>query len=250
MKKISRLFLAFSIFLIQYTFGQHSATNDSLVYVVDGFIISSKLLKKNVLDLIDKEDIESIEIDKSGTPMVKIRTKKPEKYREFFLEFVEEENKKDSVVYVEKINPEFYLNRGVEKFDEGNYAAALADYDSAVFLDLKDANVFTNRGLAKEKLNNLEGAKRDYEQAITKDSKYAKAYSCLATLHFKQNQFKEAIKFYTTVIVLEPENGFAYYNRGLAQQKLKMLNECCSDLKKASDLGVAIAEKARKAYCK
>lgn len=250
MGKVSVLFLTFSMLLGQCIFGQSSNIPDNVLYVVDGFILSPKLLKKNVLDLIDKQDIESIEIDKGEAPMIKIRTKNPEKYKEFFLEFVEDENKKDSVVYEKQINPEFYLNRGVENFDAGNYSAALADYDSAIMLNLKDANVLTNRGLAKEKLRNWEGAKDDYEQAIAKDAQYGRAYSCLATWHFKQSQFKEAIQLYTKVVGLEPENGFAYYNRGLAHQKLKMLNESCADLKKASNLGVAIAEKARHTYCK
>ena len=246
------------------SFGQSKVPTDSVLYVVDGYLISIKALKTSVLDLIDKNDIEAItvykgqdslkifgnEVAKGKSGVIVIQTKNPVKYREILIANVEHESELDSIVYVQEINPLFYVNRGVERANRGNYKGAIADYDSAIMLKANNANVFINRGLVKEKIKDFEGARKDYEQAIIAEPKNSKGYSCMATCYFKQNLFKEAIGFYTKSIAIEPEDGLTYYNRGIAYYRLKMLTECCADLKKASNLGIDIAEKARNTYCK
>ncbi|MCU0391079.1 MAG: tetratricopeptide repeat protein [Thermoflexibacter sp.] len=264
---IKLIFLLLGIFISQLTFGQKNATpnaKDSILYVVDGYLIFTKSLKNNILDLITPDDIESITIYKDqdslkifGDKMsegksqaIVITTKNPLKYKKILRDNAQEDIELDSVVYEQETSPFFYLNRGVEKDNKGNYKGAIADYDSAIILNLKNANVFINRGLAKEKLRDFMGARRDYEKAIQIEPENSKAYNCMATFYFKQNQFKEAVAFYTKAIAIEPEDGIAYYNRGIAYYNLKMLNECCKDLKKASELEIEIALRARNTYCK
>ena len=55
-------------------------------------------------------------------------------------------------------------NRGNEESEQGDYKAALADYDKAVELNPEDADAF-NRGAAKDALDDHKGAIADHNKA-------------------------------------------------------------------------------------
>jgi len=46
----------------------------------------------------------------------------------------------------------------------------------------------------------------------------------------------------TKAIDLDPKNGQAYYNRGIARQMLREEEEACNDWKKALELGITPAK--------
>ena len=50
-------------------------------------------------------------------------------------------------------------------------------------------------------------------------------------------------------IANDPKNGPAYYNRGIARQMLREEADCCSDWKKALELGVTGAKSFINASC-
>ena len=50
-----------------------------------------------------------------------------------------------------------------------------------------------------------------------------------------------AISDLTKSIEIIPNNGWAYYIRGLSKQKIEDLNSACTDWKKAAELGETIA---------
>ena len=74
------------------------------------------------------------------------------------------ENTKNSIEH--PTSAEAYVNRGNELYNQGDYQAAISDYDEAIRLDPNDAIAYYNRGLAKSELGDLEAAISDYDEAI------------------------------------------------------------------------------------
>ena len=71
---------------------------------------------------------------------------------------------------------EAYVNRGDKFYDQGNYQAAISDYDEAIRLNSEyHAQAYNNRGFAKSKLGHLEGPISDYDTAIRINPEYALA---------------------------------------------------------------------------
>ena len=100
-------------------------------------------------------------------------------------------------------NGDFYYNRGVRKYDRGDYYGAIADYTKAIEINSRDADAFFNRGLAKEDLKDYYGAIADYTKAIEINSRDADAY----------------------------------INRSVVKEKMGDLYGACFDAKKAVNLG-------------
>ncbi len=83
-------------------------------------------------------------------------------------------------------NPTFeeaYVNTGNEFYDQGNYQAALSDYDEAIRLDPEYVRAYISRGNAKSKLGDLEAAISDYDEAIQLNPEYTTARTNREIVH-------------------------------------------------------------------
>ena len=58
------------------------------------------------------------------------------------------------------------FNSGVDKYEQGDYQGAIADYTKAIEINPEDANAYLNRGIDREIVNDLEGACRDWRKAV------------------------------------------------------------------------------------
>ena len=104
-------------------------------------------------------------------------------------------------------------NSGVDKYEQGDYQGAIADYDKAIENNPQDEIVYLNRGVAKYNL-------KDYKGAITDLDKY---------------------------IEINPHHANPYYISGLARELANDLEGACDDWRKAADLGeVRSAERVKK----
>ena len=99
-------------------------------------------------------------------------------------------------------NDYFYFNRGIKKYDQGDYYGAIADYTKVIEINSRHDDAFFNRGIAKEELKDYYGAIADYTKAIE----------------------------------ISPKAD-AYLNRSLLKEKIGDLYGACFDAKKAIDLG-------------
>ena len=110
---------------------------------------------------------------------------------------------------------EEYFNRGIAKYNLGDYRGAIANYNKVIELNPNDAATYNNRGNAKHKLGDYRGAIADYNK----------------------------------VLKLNPNNADAYNNKGFAKHKLGDKNGACLDWSKAGELGYYEAYDTIKKVC-
>jgi tetratricopeptide (TPR) repeat protein len=145
---------------------------------------------------------------------------------------------------------EHWSKRGLIYFKEQRYHEALADFNQAAFIEPKNANVFYNRALVLEKLENYEAAASDFEKALSIDDKNVLVLSGFAILHLRQKKYTLAIDCLTKAIEIEPDYAAYYYNRAIAYQGLKNVDQACRDFSKAGELGMQIGVDAASKICK
>jgi tetratricopeptide (TPR) repeat protein len=109
-----------------------------------------------------------------------------------------------------------YLERGIAKSNQNDFAGAISDYTKAIELNPKLKNVYFIRALSKEKLEDFRGALSDYSKDIE----------------------------------LTPKNPGSYFNRGIVKYfKLQDKNGGCLDWSKSGEQGYGDAYVSIQRYC-
>ena len=62
-----------------------------------------------------------------------------------------------------------YSNRGLARYESGDYEGAIADFNKAIELNPEFALTYNKRGIVKCELEDYEGAISDFNQAIELD---------------------------------------------------------------------------------
>lgn len=142
-----------------------------------------------------------------------------------------------------------WLNRGVARYEAGDYRGALSDYDSALARGAQEVELYMNRGMACEKLQLYLQAFADFTKALELDAGWYKPWLLRANLHFRQKQYRQAVDDYTNALAWQPENPHVLYNRGLALHYLGQNKKACQDLSAALALGMKQAAGPLQAWC-
>ncbi len=131
-----------------------------------------------------------------------------------------------------------YYKKGREKFDFGQYEAAIVDYNTAIRLKPGDVLIYYDRAEAKYHLGQYEAAIVDYDTFIRlkpDDTLNALAYWMRGIAKHGLGQYEAAIVDYDTFIRLkpdyasEPEYASAYRLRGLAKHGLGQYEDAIAD---------------------
>ncbi len=149
-------------------------------------------------------------------------------------------------------HPEFdepYAQRGLAKYNVGDFSGALNDYNKAIEINNKDPENFLNRGIVKEKCRDFGGAYNDYNIAIQLNPQYAKAYLNRGNILTKERHFTRAITDYDMAIAIDSTSAMTFYNRGVARYSAKDRDGACNDVKWALNLGMPTAAKAVNKMC-
>ena len=130
-------------------------------------------------------------------------------------------------------------NAGLVDYEQGQLAAAIAEYDEAIILDPQLAAAYINRGLAYFDLGQHERAIRDYDEAIRLNplnDLLALAYIDRGLAYADLEQQERAIQDDDEAIRLNPPNdllALAYINRGLAYADLGQQERAIQDYDEA-----------------
>ena len=134
---------------------------------------------------------------------------------------------------------EVYGSMGDILYRLNRYEEALDTLERARLLgpSQRDASALYHLiGLVSQELGRPEAIAERYRQALRVDSTDLSTHEHLAGLLHGQGQYEEALKAYTAIIDLAPENVSAYVNMGELLYRLKRYDEATKTLKQALSL--------------
>jgi len=144
---------------------------------------------------------------------------------------------------------ELYLNKGKDEMAKKDYNLALYYFNLAIQKDSIYIEAYNERGLAKFNIGDYNGAMKDYKFVIKKDPENAFAYFGMASV--KNNYLDDkygAISDYTKAIdiYLKKGNsdraGLTYFLRASVKKDLGDKKGFMSDMKKSAELGNQFAK--------
>ena len=148
------------------------------------------------------------------------------------------------------------LLKGDKKLEKMDTTAALDIYYKALFMDstvadsyAKISDIYVAQENYIEALDLLDDGIR-VTMAVPKDPEsISHLFSVRSFLYFNMNKFGASLTDLDQAILLNKSNPNYYYMRALIRRMNGDERGCCSDLRKAVDLGMENAKVYRKAYC-
>jgi tetratricopeptide (TPR) repeat protein len=123
------------------------------------------------------------------------------------------------------LKPDDFLVSGYDKYLQGNWQAAIADYDRAIGLQPRSTTGYLYRGLATVELGQYRKAISDYDRALQLDNKLAEAHvyrgvATIAQANLDRSNSGDtrplAIADFNLAITLNSNYATAFYHRGRA----------------------------------
>ena len=142
----------------------------------------------------------------------------------------------DAAIKLDPQLAEAYNNRGIIKYELGQFAAAVEDYTKALKLKSNFVDAYNNRGNAYAALSQFQKAKQDLQAALKLNNKSADGHNNLGNVYYSMKNYDAAIEEYTLAIQLNQNFVEAYYNRAVAHYVQGNLIQSLSDIKKAREL--------------
>ena len=144
----------------------------------------------------------------------------------------------------------FYYNRGIDKYDNGDYYGAISDYNKAIEINPRYAKAYVNRGIAKRKSGDNYGAISDYNKAIEINPSDADSYFNLGTIKaIELKDYYGSISDFNKAIEINSTDKSAWKNRGSAKKAIGDMKGACADWRKAVSLGHDNADELVRDYC-
>lgn len=84
----------------------------------------------------------------------------------------------------------------------------------------RDAEYYYNRGVNRADSGKFDKAEKDFENAMDIDKSYIDPYISRAEMYLQNEEYQNAKYDLNEAILLDPENWYAYYLRGVANMKL------------------------------
>ncbi len=131
---------------------------------------------------------------------------------------------------------ETYRKSGDSKLSDGDFTAALDEYDKALQVNPKNAMAYYGRGRVRLATANYTEAKVDLNRALTIDANLSSARLALIGILMYTRDFATGIVEATKVIQNDPQSALAYYERGICNGEVGKRNEAVSDLSQAKIL--------------
>jgi tetratricopeptide (TPR) repeat protein len=187
----------------------------------------------------------------------------------------------DSITWYDPFNAENYFQKGVFNSMMMNYNEALTAFNRATELKPQFPEAYFNRAYNRfqliehrfsleqsqpqititqnalpqstddnrQNIPDFSDVIADYNMVIQLEPQNSFAYFNRGNIKNRMRDFEGAISDYSMAISLEPEFAEAFYNRALTLIYLNQNKEACYDLSKAGELGITEAYNVIKRYC-
>jgi tetratricopeptide (TPR) repeat protein len=137
---------------------------------------------------------------------------------------------------------ESHLNLGLARYEKGELAEAIVEYNAAIEINPRFTKAYNARGLARERIGDQDRAIEDYTQAIKIDPNYAVAYSNRGLARAGKGDHDGAVADFNKAIEVNPRSAYAYYVRGHARKVYyDHLDEAITDFSKAIEISPSYA---------
>lgn len=136
--------------------------------------------------------------------------------------------------------PQEYYDRGVSKFNKGEYESGVSDFQKAIELDVNyvlKAQAYVNIAWYYNQLGDRKQAIEICDKALSIDAMNIAAYTCKANANLALGNRQEALKDFNQVLILDPKNIHAYAARGTIYQALGNYKQAIKNL----DTAISIA---------
>ena len=144
----------------------------------------------------------------------------------------------DMAIKLDSQLAEAYNNRGIIKYELGQFEAAIEDYTQAIKIKSNYVDALNNRGNAYAAIEQFQNAEKDLQAALKLNSKFAAGHNNLGSVYLSKKNFNAAIEEYTQALELNPNFAEAYYNRAVAHYAQGNLLQALNDVKQALNLNL------------
>jgi protein O-mannosyl-transferase len=133
-------------------------------------------------------------------------------------------------------NSRAHYNLARIRFDAGEVAAAIHEYETAVALRPVFPSAHSNLANALVQTGDLPRARREVETALRQNPDLAEAHGVLGNIELLAGRIPEALAEHTTAVRLQPDNPDLRNNLGTALSRAGRLNEAVREYEAALQL--------------
>ncbi|MBR1645310.1 MAG: tetratricopeptide repeat protein [Selenomonadaceae bacterium] len=123
----------------------------------------------------------------------------------------------DKAIQLDSQLAEAYNNRGIVRYELGQFTEAIEDYSAAIRLKSNYADALNNRGNAYLTLEQFQNAETDLKAAVKLNENSATIHNNLGSVYMSQKKFDAALNEYTRALQLKPNFTEALYNRAITR---------------------------------
>ena len=143
----------------------------------------------------------------------------------------------------------YYCNRASIYAKMGQNEEAINDYTQAIAVDGKYYKAYNGRGVVRANLERYEDAINDFTLCLDVEPGYTSALSNRGIAYYKIREYNKSVADFDAAILSEPHNGNTYMYRGNVKEMMRDKQGALDDWKKASSLGIKVADRYFKDNC-
>ncbi len=146
----------------------------------------------------------------------------------------------------------YYLQRGTEAHQSGNWDVAIEYYTEFIRLEPADISAvsvaYFNRGVVYGEKGEVDRAIEDYTLALKFNDNFADAYHNRGYVYYQKGRYDHATEDYNRAIQLKKDNVLYYKNRSMALLHLKEWEKAKEDMAIARNMGENITKLFQDSY--
>ena len=132
-----------------------------------------------------------------------------------------------------------HFNKGNMYAKDGQFDAAISEYNKAIGLDPGNSNTYENLAISYAKTGNFQNAVKTMQTAIRLNPDDAMKYSTLGIIYHADNKLQQALEQYDRSVSLNPGYGEMYYNMAVIYIELGQTTSAYRFFRQAQSLGYA-----------